>query len=300
MEMLPERVFDPYAKSFSRAELAQQAIEKIHNGGQGDTNRTSTAPVDPKAPEPSVTLSPQVTALARKEQKIRQQEKILKDRETAMEAQRAKLAKLEALEQKLAKKDYSGLDELVDYNEYSNYQVNKLNGADPNQEALKKVQDELVSLKKSQEENISKQFEAAVNDRREAAKKHIASDEKLTGIAKKLPELKIEEAVVQHILDTWEHDSKELSVEDATKEVQEVILERAKKWASILDEEPKPTEAPADLKKQLPPLKQEIKTLTNQVTSTELGGPKKPLYFMSDSERWAEARRRATEKIGLR
>src|SRR5271170_756724 len=94
--------------------------------GQQDINKT---PVETKgAPEGTVKLSPQLAALARREQKFRSQQQEYAKKEAALTAEREELTQLRAMKQKLAVKDYSGLDDLVDYNEYSQYQVNKLNG----------------------------------------------------------------------------------------------------------------------------------------------------------------------------
>src|SRR5713101_7641778 len=66
---------------------------------------------DPAAPG-SVQLSPQLTALARKEQKLRQDQEAFKALQAAFAAKEAKYAKYEAIEQKLAAKDFSGIEEL--------------------------------------------------------------------------------------------------------------------------------------------------------------------------------------------
>lgn len=260
--------------------------------GQPDKSGETVAAVESKPAEETVTLSPAAAAIARKEQKVRQQEQAVKARELALEKAQLEIAEFKAMKEKLKNKDYSALEAVgVDYNEYSQYQVDKLNGADPNKEALKKLADEVSGLKKSQEDNVSKQFEAAVNERRLATKELVDSKPEFSRIKK----ANAHEAVVQHILDTWEHDSKEISVEQAAQEVEELLTEKAKKWAALLEEEKEA--APEGEKKQLPPLKQGLKTLTNQVTTGEIKKPVKSFQHMSDSERWAEARRRAEEKL---
>ena len=271
-----ERVIDPYSHS---SRLAAVMAKREAAAGQTTTSGSS-AVAETTPPAATVTLSPQVAALARKEQRFRQQEQALKAREEATDAKLAKIARLEAMEAKLAQKDYY---------EYSQYQINKLNGTDPNQEAIKALEAKIDKMTKSQEESTSKLFEAAVNDRRIAVNKLVETSQEFSGIKK----LKAQEHVVQHILDTWEHDNIELSVEEAAKEVNSELLERAKRAAALLQ-----PDAPAvDTKKQLPPLKQGLKTITNQVTTGEVTEPRKSLRFMSDSERWAEARRRAEAKL---
>ena len=150
-------------------------------------------------------------------------------------------------------------------------------------------------MEKFSQENVSKQYEAAVSERRLAANKLVTEGDKFPRIKK----AGATEAVVQHILDTWEHDNEELSVEQAAQEVEEILVEKAKEWAALLEEEKAAAEveAPPSEKKQLPPInKPSVKTLTNQVTASDFK-PKKSFQGMSDSERWAEARRRAEERM---
>jgi len=269
-----ERIIDPYQ---GRSELS----------GQPDINKPSQ--VETKTEE-TVKLSPQVAALARREQKFRLQEQQLKKDRESLAAQTQEIAELRAMKEKLAAKDYSGLEGLVDYNEYSQYQVNKINGSDPVQEEIKKLNEKLNGIEKNSQENITRQFDAAVAERRTAAIELVDKTTEFPRIKK----AKAHEAVVQHILDTWEHDSKELTVEQAAKEVEETLLEKAKQWSMLLEE---PKEDIPDAKKPLPPLKPGLKTLTNQVTSGDVKRPMKSLRDMNDNERWAEARRRAEEKL---
>lgn len=276
--MKEEKVFSPYEIRRPKPLI-----------GQGDTNKASL-PEESKAPEDAVRLSPQLAALARREQKFRQERQQFEKDRTQIAAEREEIAQLRAMKEKLAAKDYSGLDGLVNYDDYSQYQVNKLNGADPVQDELRKLQNEISEIKKSSEDNVTKQFEAAVNERRLATTELVDKSDQFPRIKK----AKAHEAVVQHILDTWEHDNKELSIEQAAKEVEEILLEKAKQWSALLEEEKKEAEGE---KRPLPPLKPGIKTLTNQVTSGDFKRPMKPLHQMSDSDRWAEARRRAEEKL---
>jgi hypothetical protein len=279
----------------------QLAREKVLGNAKTPTPEP-TAPVEEqptiteesKAVEPGISLSPQMAALARKEQKFRQQEQALKAKEKALEDRLTKIAELEALEKKLKAKDYSGLENLVDYNDYTNYIIEKSEKVTPEQEALKKLDAKVEAVTKQQQDNLDKQFKYAVEQRRQEVKALVTSNPEYSAIK----ELDQSEAVVQHILDTWEHDSVELSPEQAAKEVEEVLLERAKKWSSLSKLKPaEPKTEPEG--KQLPPLKPgPVKTLTNSMQATgEIKRPNKSFEHMSDRERWAEARRRAEEKM---
>lgn len=288
--MRGESVIDPYARSASRSSVLNKAIGQPDKVG-------SEAAVESGQTAESVTLSPGAAALARKEQKFRQEQLRLKEKEEEIKAKEAKIAKYEAMEAKIAKKDYSDLEGIVDYDEYTKHMLAKEASVDPHQQALKRLEDEITGIKKATEDNVSKQFEAAVNERRVAAAKLIETDPDLSAfkarVEKTMPDLKLQDAVTQHILDTWEHDSVELSVEEATKEVHAALKDKAKAWASLIEE----PSAPTDEKKQLPPMKPNLKTLTNQVTAGDAKKPVKSLQHMNDSERWAEARRRAEEKL---
>lgn len=283
-----ERVVDPYAAS-TRLARAQEAV-----AGQTRTNEMS--PVEEPTPTvETVTLSPQVAALARKEQRFRQQQQTLKQREAALAEREAKLGKLADLDSKLAAKDYSAIEDKVNYDEYTNYLLNKNANLTPDQQELKRLAAEMDSVKKANQDNISKQFEAAVEFRRKAVVSLVESNKDF----KRIKGLGAQEAVVQHILSTWEHDEVDLSPEDAAKEVEELLKEKEAKWLSISKEDEPAIEA-VDQKKPLPPLKSGVKTLSNNMAPT--GDNKKPLKSLSqmnESERYAEARRRAEEKLKL-
>ncbi len=286
--MREERLVDPY-QSYARKMPIGEPAPPI---GQVDTARKA-APEESRA-EDTVRLSPQMAALARKEQRFRQQQQSFEKERAEIAAERAEIAELKALKQKLAAKDYSGLEGLVDYNDYSQYQVNRLNGSDPVQEEIRKLNGKISEIEKNSQETVNKQYEAAVQERRIAAQELVNKGTEFPRIKK----ANAHEAVVKHIMDTWEHDSKELSVEQAAKEVEEVLVEKARQWAKLLEDE---NAAPAsEEKKPLPSLKPGLKTLTNQVTTQgELKRPVKSLQHMSDQERWAEARRRAEEKLQM-
>ncbi len=276
--MREEAIFDPYKARSTRPVGQPDKVE-------------GNAAVEPKPTEDTVKLSPQVAALARKEQRFRAQQQELEKERAAIAAEKAEVAQFKAMKEKLAAKDYSGLDGLVDYNEYSQYQVDKLNGSDPVKEELSKIHNKISAIEKNSQDNISKQFEAAVSERRLAVTELVDKSPEFSRIKK----AKAHEAVVQHILDTWEHDSKEISVQQAAKEVEEILVENAKKWSALLEEEKEAVVE--DEKKPLPPLKQGLKTLTNAVIAGDIKRPSRSLQHMSDSERWAEARRRAEEKL---
>lgn len=316
-EFRQERVLDPYrqrkaagignpaAKPPGEVAVPANASSGAPLVGQGNTNGATPGEESKPTAAETVTLSPQVAALARKEQKFRQRELELSQNLKALEAERAELAELKALKAQLAAKDYSGIEKHVDYEQYAQYLLNKQASEDPTQKALDAIRTEVTDLKNAQKSDVEKRFNAAVAERKTAISKLFESDEKYSH----LKALKLEDTVLQHILDTWEHDSEELTPEQAAQEIQDELSERAEKLApfSKLKMQASPTEETAPLadappeKKVLPPMKQGLKTLTNQVTAPGgMKAPLKPLSLMNQDERYAEARRRAMEKLSQR
>lgn len=261
--------------------------------GQINTNSDKMTAEAPAEPAESVQLSPQVAALARKEQRFRRDEQALKAEKAAIEAERKELAELRTFKSKLDAKDYSALDGKVSYDDYTNYLIEKSETLSPEAKALQELKAKVEGIESSQKEDVQKRFDAAVQERKRAITELVDSSTQFPRIKK----LAAQEHVLQHILDTWENDGEDLSPEQAAKEVEEVLKERALKWAELAKEES--DEIPLeDNKKQLPPLKPVIKTLTNNMAATgEIKRPVKSFQNMSDSERYAEARRRAEEKL---
>lgn len=272
--------------------LAKTASPLPIQSGQQVIKSERVATEEPVTPAETVALSPQMAALARKEQKFRREQQDLKAKEEALEKDRAEIAELKALKAKLEAKDYSGIENLVKYDDYTKYLIEKTESLTPEQQALKQLASEVNEVKQAQKDDVSKRFEAAVQERRKAVVQLVETNEDYSSIK----ELKMQEAVVQHILDTWEHDGIDLSPEEAAKEVEKELLDRAGQWSALSKLKSKTD--PVDEKKQLPPLKAGIKTLTNNMTvSGEIKRPVKSFQFMNDSERYAEARRRAEEKL---
>lgn len=281
--MKEERVLDPYR--------VQGPTLKHTETGQQNTSRASAPQEETKVPHvETMTLSPAAAALARKEQKFRQQELEFKAKENALETERAELSELRSLKAKLANKDYSGIEAQVPYEDYTSYLLNKGQDLTPEQAAVQKLQTELEAVKKAQQDDVSKRFDYAVAERRKVVTELVDANPEFSSIK----ELNMQDAVVQHILDTWEHDSIDLSPEQAAKEVEELLIEKGNRWAAL----PKLRSTPVEDKKDLPPLKPSVQTLTNNMAPIgEIARPKRSYEGMSDSERYAEARRRAEEKI---
>lgn len=246
-------------------------------GAQSTLQRApAAAPAAPKTGQPSiveetpaspaVTLSPQLTALARKQQKLQQEIQAQRDREAAWNAEKANYiprtdfktqAEQNATE---ALKSHLGMS----YEELTNLILAQQNGQDP----VRELRSEFEQLKKTQEETTNKQYEATLKQYRAEADALIATDAKAFHMITKG---KHQDAVVQHIVETWqENPEKVLTVAQAAKEVEEFLRAEAKAYADSLKElepDPVPAEEPAaPAKKTLPPPKAAApRTLTQQV-----------------------------------
>jgi hypothetical protein len=257
---------------------------------EGLPNKTvNNVVAEPTKPEPKVTLSPQLSALARKEAAVRQQERLIAQQKKEFEGKLADAEKYAQMKQKLTAKDFSAAEELgLTYEEYSAFKLKQLAGENPQEKALQEVKDELAAMKKADEEKESKQFDANVAEYRKVISSTIDTDAEFARLKKLSPEKRklAETGALQLILDSFEDDGVEMTVDEAIKDVHAYLLAEAKELSSILDEEVKPAA------KVLPPPRVGIKTLTQQVTPSSEKAPLKPLYLMSENERWAEARRR--------
>lgn len=296
-QMREERVLDPYRARHPRppTALAPPAASPPIPTRREHLDTPESETEEPGRSVETATLSPAAAALARKEQRFRQQQQELKAQQTALEAERAEIAELRAMKQGIAQKDYSVLEKIVPYDDYTNFLIERDAGASPEQQRVAKLEADMEAFKKAQQDDVSKRFDAAVSERRNAVTQLVQASPEFSAIK----ELGAEEAVLQHILDTWENDSVDLTVEQAAKEVEELLLEKAKRWTSLSKLKPEQPATTTVEKTQLPPLKPTVKTLTNNMAATgePQKRPVKSFQGMSDTERYAEARRRAEEKM---
>lgn len=243
---------------------------------------TEAVPEQENIAEETVTLSPKISALARKEQAMRRREIELRNKERELEAKLADSEKYKTLKEKLAAKDYSAAEELgLSHEEYTQHLLKKQESEDPATERYRKLESELEALKKGREEDSVKEYQANQALWKQEISKVVSENVEFSSIK----ELKAEEVVLRHINDSFEEDGIELTAEEAAKEIEAALVERAEKFASLSKLKSK-TDAP----KTLPPPK--AKTITQNMTTTPVKSSVKPMHLMSESEQWAEATRR--------
>lgn len=237
------------------------------------------------AEEESVTLSPKLSALARKDFEQRKREQALLKREKDFEAKLADADKYAQLKSKIASKDYSAADELgLTYDEYTQYLVDKNASTDPAEQRYKKVEEEIKSLRQAQEENTLKEYKANQALWKQEISKLVSENEEFSTIK----DLGMQDAVLRHVNDSFEEDGIELTAEQAAKEIEAALFERAEKFASVTKIK-KRTEEPARV---LGAPKPSPKTITQTMTVTSQKQASKPFHLLSESEQIAEAIRR--------
>lgn len=253
------------------------------NPKQEAPSETKVDAESPKAEE-SVTLSPKISAIARKEQVLLKRERDFAMREKALEAKLADAEKYSQLKTKVAAKDYSAAEELgLTYDEFVKHELNKKE-PDPTEQKFRTLEEKLSQFEKAQEEKESKEYQANQSLWKQEISKLVSESEEFSTIR----ELKMEEAVLRHVNDSFEEDGIELTAEQAAKEIEEALVERAEKFASVTKIRQK-YEAPS---KVLGPPKSSPKTITQNMTVTSEKHVSKPFHLMSESEQIAEAYRR--------
>jgi hypothetical protein len=243
----------------------------------------ANAPV-PEVPKEEIALSPKLSALARKEQAQRLREKQLAEKEKSLAEKLAKAEKYEQLKAKIAAKDYSSLEEEgVEYEQYVKHELTKEAAKDPAAEKVRQLEEKLSALEKAREEDAVKEYQANQALWKQEIVKAVSENEEFSTIK----DLGAEDMVLKHINDSFEEDNTELTVEQAAKEIEDALLERAEKFASVTKLKNKVPEA-----KVLGAPKTAVKTITQNMTVTSAQTKPKPFHLMSEAEQIAEAIRR--------
>lgn len=285
--VLPKEVEKPIP---TRTVSTRPVPKSMPGGDQVNIDKgPSSSAAESAPPAESVKLSPQLSALARKEQEYRKKLQALEVREKSNEARLVDADKFLKLQERFKAKDYSVFEENgLEYEGYTNYLLNK-QGQDPQKQEMQKLADEMANLKKSQEDKEKEELESTLKEYRKEIKSLVDANPDYSTVK----ELDRGEVALQLILDSWEEDGEELSIEQALKEVEDFSVDEAKKFSQISKLKPKEEAAPVvEEKKPLP--KPALKTITNEtnVGAQDSAVPKKSLQHMSDEERYLEARRR--------
>lgn len=253
-----------------------------------NTPSTGQSGISDETQARAVTLPPDQTALARKQQKFQSELAAFKAEKAKFEAEKANHVPKSDFQAKLQANAADALKELgTDYETLTRLLLEQANGADP----LREMRAELDQLKASQEQNVNAQYEATLKQYKAEVQHLVSKDTKSFFLIDKE---KAHDAVVQHIVDTWEADPDQvLTVEEAARDVEEFLREEAKKKKALLEELEGP---PVDAQKEktLPPPRAAAKTLSSQMETTPTRAPQNQFQHLSMKERIAEAVKRAS------
>lgn len=279
---LPSKEFVGYdPKGTTTVTGSERKVPETENAKQENINE--------EAVEETVTLSPKISALARKEQAQRQRELSLKRRERELEEKLAKAERFDKLQAKIKDGDYSAADELgLDYDKLTNHEIEKRSAKDPQEEKYRSVEEKLVQLAKKQEELEVREYQANQGLWKQEISNLVKDNEEFSTIK----EWGAEDSVLQHINDSFEEDGVELSSEEAAREIEAALVERLSGHQEKLSKVSKLKK----LGEKLGPPKASPKTLTQTMTVTSQKQSKKPFHLMSESEQLAEAIRRVEEE----
>lgn len=253
---------------------------------QGNTREGSGGVSDSPVAD-SMKLAPQIAAMARKEQAFRQREQLLKQEKKALEEKLAEAQQFSELKTKFGSKDFSEAEKLgLTYEDYTQYLLGKGQEDTEQSRAFKALEAEVQALKKGKEESAAREFDDTVAEYKNEISRLVLKSEDFPRIKKAGKE----DAVLQTILDSWEIDNEELGVEESARLVEEYLKGVA---LSLALDEAKAPDAP----RKLPPPRPGTHTL-NQTMAAVGTSPQlqKSLSQLSESERYAEARRRVLER----
>lgn len=236
--------------------------------------------VAPETPKAEEALSPRFAALAREQKILRQRQQALKAQEDAW------LKKQSEYESNYIPKDKikaDGVSVLLE-NGYTMDQIAQilLNNNSPKDPAMVKMEQKILDLEQKAQEPIkrfeeiqAKQREQAINNVRNDVKLLVDSDENFETIK----EMDAQEAVVDLIIKVFDETGDLLTTADASKQIEEKLLERALKFAALKKVQSKLSAPLAEAQKQqqlktaaTPTTQNQIRTLTNGATAA----PSKP------------------------
>lgn len=260
----------------------------IRDGGNTVPSPAQTGqPVTTEGTTAAVTLSPQLTALARKQQKLQSEIQAQREKEAQWEKDKAGYVSKDAIKAKAQQNAAEALADLgFTYDEITNLLLDQQNGQDP----VQQLKSEIDSLKKSQEESTVKLFEQTVAQYRTEASKIIASDEKYV-MLKDEPEAA--KAAIDELLEDFDKTGETKDISYYLDLAEDGLKEMATSLASRLEKTKKPEqEVTAPAKKQLPPPAQAQRTLTQQVATTPTRVPNQ-FQHLSPKDRIAQAIARA-------
>lgn len=261
------RPLDPKSlepKTIVQAKTIQQSGDFTLKDAQTGQNNT----VEGK--QEATPIAPEFEALAKKESAVRARERDLQTKEAAIKARDLEVEELKRFKSRFDDKSklLDVLNEMgVTYDDLVQQAINQ-----PNPE-MKNIQTELQALKDAQakqaeeyQNSTKAQREAAITQIRHDVKDLVDSDEAFETIKG----TESYEDVVDEIVRTFDETGKLITSEQAAKKIEDKLFEEAMKIASLNKVKSKLTPQTLEVLKEAkePKQQQQIKTLTNDITTT--------------------------------
>lgn len=271
--------YDPKGQAPTNSPLVQKTKAEPQQTAE-------VAPEVEEEKEESITLSPKLSALARKEQAQRARERAIVEKERTFAEKMADAEKYQQLKAKVASEDFSGVEELgVSYDKYVKHELNK-EAKSPEEIRIQQLEEKLTAVQKAQDEKEVQEYQANQALWQKEIGKVVSENPEFSAIKRKGAEA----AVLQHINDSFNDDGKELTVEEAAKDIESALRAKAQEWKDILElDQPEPKVPDARV---LGAPKTQIKTITQNMTTSSVKQVAKPFHLMSESEQLQEAIRR--------
>lgn len=263
--------------------ITSQVTENSDPNRQSDTNETPTPDATAETKAPEEPISSQYAVLARKEKALRLRDQQLRQREEALKAKETPKAPEQTFDEskyvskeRLSKDPFSALAELgLNYEELTNRLLNAPSPEAQQRDAYTRKLEARLEALESGQTKVQKTFEerevesrkSAVSQIRNEVGKLVMTDPQFETIK----ETKSMNDVVELIEKTFDEDGILLTVEEAAQQVEDYLVDEAMKITKIKKIQQRLAAgltATAQTKQTDAPKQQQLKTLTNSVSSS--------------------------------
>lgn len=252
-------------------------------------------------PPAAVTLPPQVSALARKEQAFQAKVQAFEAEKKAWAEKNPSQPPPPTIKEQIRKTPSKALQELgLTYDELTQALLSEQNGVDPNNEAIQTLANKLETIEAKQKEDQEKNTKTIIAQYETEIAKLVDNDPEFETIKAR----GLHGHVLQHILDTFNEDGEILTVEQASKEIEDVAFEDALKVSGLKKVQAKlglPDPNTAKQKQTLPPPGKQAPTQPQTpVVAAQTDAPNKQMQHLSPNERLQQAIAKANQRINQR
>jgi ribosome-binding ATPase YchF (GTP1/OBG family) len=275
---MAQSVKTPYS---SAAITAKPPVSPVEGLRQPDTIETEPAKVETDSkPDAKVEqLSPKFAELARREKLYNEKRKAIEAKESELKAREAQFQSADdykaSLKGKFTQSPLEALSELgLSYDQITQLMLNQ---PKPEELQYQQLQQEIKALKAANEKTVAdmqaaqkSQYEQAVTQIRNEVKMLVDSD----GTYETVKEMGAQDSIVELIEETFKQKGYLMTIEEASKQVEDYLVEEAFKMANLKKVQARLKPTPAEVPTQdlaAAKAKQDeapIKTLTNTVSQS--------------------------------